>query len=177
MNKRAEVQEIDNNVMPIKKHRWFGDVLVAQSRDDNGWAVFWPDSGRSESASSYKAAVKRAKGQANPMHRKRKNPTRRKNAGSNSKLLKNFTGVVRLNADKTVSIVGTGKKTNPARRGNSGVKGLQVSANWAQASDPIWYRIGTDDSWEVTPFQVASAQHSAKKAKLMVSKWLKYQSG
>jgi hypothetical protein len=48
--------------------------------------------------------------------RKQKNPPHRKNAGLKSKLLKNFTGVVRLNADKTVSIVGTGKKANPSRK-------------------------------------------------------------
>ncbi len=53
--------------------------------------------------------------------KKKKNPARRKtarrkNAGSQSKLLKNFTGVVRLNADKTVSIVGTGRKPNPSKK-------------------------------------------------------------
>jgi hypothetical protein len=55
---------------------------------------------------------------SNPARRRRtrKNAPRRKNAGSKAKLLKNFTGVVRLNADKTVSIVGTGKKVNPARK-------------------------------------------------------------
>jgi hypothetical protein len=47
--------------------------------------------------------------------RKRKNAPRR-NSGTKSKLLKNFTGVVRLNKDKTVSIIGTGKKANPARK-------------------------------------------------------------
>jgi hypothetical protein len=46
--------------------------------------------------------------------KKRKNAPRR-NAGSKSKLLKNFTGVVRLNKDKTVSIIGTGKKANPGK--------------------------------------------------------------
>ncbi len=46
---------------------------------------------------------------------KRKNAARR-NAGTKSKLLKNFTGVVRLNADKTVSIVGTGRKANPSKK-------------------------------------------------------------
>jgi hypothetical protein len=42
--------------------------------------------------------------------------SRRKNPGSQSKLLKNFTGVVRLNKDKTVSIVGAEKKANPAKK-------------------------------------------------------------
>lgn len=54
----------------------------------------------------------------NPARRTpRRKTARRKNAPkSQSKLLKNFTGVVRLNADKTVSIVGTGKKPNPAKK-------------------------------------------------------------
>ncbi len=52
--------------------------------------------------------------QRNPTRRK---TARRKNAPkSQSKLLKNFTGVVRLNADKTVSIVGTGRKANPSKK-------------------------------------------------------------
>lgn len=52
---------------------------------------------------------------SNPGRRtKRKNAPARK--GTASKLLKNFTGVVRLNKDKTVSIVGTGRKPNPAKR-------------------------------------------------------------
>ncbi len=54
----------------------------------------------------------------NPARRApRRKTARRKNAPkSQSKLLKNFTGVVRLNADKTVSIVGHGKKPNPSKK-------------------------------------------------------------
>lgn len=58
------------------------------------------------------------------MKRTRRKNTSRRNAGAKSKLLKNFTGVVRLNKDKTVSIVGTGKKANPGRKRSGGGYGV-----------------------------------------------------
>jgi hypothetical protein len=74
--------------------------------------------GRSDILKWVVPTMKKNTGKSSPRRRatKRKNAPRRKNAGSKSKLLKNFTGVVRLNKDKTVSIIGTGKKANPARK-------------------------------------------------------------
>lgn len=55
---------------------------------------------------------------ANPARRTAKRKTaRRKNAPkSQSKWLKNFTGVVKRMSDGTVQIIGTGRKPNPSKK-------------------------------------------------------------
>jgi hypothetical protein len=53
------------------------------------------------------------------------------------------------------------------------MKGVQVKANWANASDTIMYKVGRSDSWHRSTLQVADASHSKTKALAMVKRWLK----
>ena len=108
MDKRQELYEIDTNVMRIAKHKWFGDVLVAQERGSRKWVVFWPATGRSEPVNSYRDAVSRAKNS-------RSNPSR-------AKLPATFTDAkVRVNEKGKVEIL---IKKNPFDGRGRAVKGV-----------------------------------------------------
>jgi hypothetical protein len=61
MDRRKELADINANVMPIKAHKWVGDVLVAQSADDNGWATFNTRDGSSMAHANKREAVAYAK--------------------------------------------------------------------------------------------------------------------
>lgn len=65
MDRAAEVFLIHNDVMAIRTHEWIGDVLVAQSDEDGGWATFEPQNdGYSRPHDSHAAAIKYAEGRA-----------------------------------------------------------------------------------------------------------------
>ena len=83
-------------------------------KQGGSWIVRTPDGSTFPYATQAQALKHFANYKRNPARRK---TAKRKNAPkSQSKLLKNFTGVVRLNADNTVSIIGTGRKANPGRK-------------------------------------------------------------
>ena len=86
-----------------------------------------------------------------------------------TKYVRNFTGTITRTADGQVVIAGTGPKPKTAK--NPRLQ-LEVKANWAQASAPIMYREGRNDSWHHSVFQVADARHSKVKARQIVKHWL-----
>lgn len=54
---------------------------------------------------------------------------------------------------------------------------IRIRANFGQASSPILYWAGRESGWITTPFQVADASHSSRKALGLVVRWCRANGG
>lgn len=55
--------------------------------------------------------------------------------------------------------------------------GIEIKANFGQASDIIRWRDIGEEEWEGSMYQVADAQHSERKALRLIAEWLERDRG